>query len=686
MNIMFILERVLKMGAVVSPLVFLLVSGLLLESSASRKTVLLTGLGFAAVEFVLQMAVAFSATPEFAIGLLPITFYLPAILGIHLLSKRRFVPTALGWMIALLCVGLLDALWKLLVFLDPPSDTPGLWVWRAARGALFLLAAALLVLLVKRYLRKPFLAYAQELSDVWPQVLLLPAVLLALFSYYLSSTTEIAAICLLFFTTLTAFYVIVRLMISLDAERQAQAERRQMDTLRRDYEVLQKKLALGRGYRHDMRHHMTALTALLQRKDYDGAMQYVSQWQGQLVHIETETWCGNSAVNAVLSAYLTQAEEIGCQLEVDVKLPETLAFEDIDLCVVLANALENAVHACQNLPDGMSRFIRLSVLLTERRRLAISVENPCGDALTFDKNGFPVVSRRPGHGQGLKNIAAVAEKYNGLFQCGCEDGCFTLRVMLLDSAPETRRSRRVGTAVAVAVLCCLLINCLPNMAQALETIPAIGGVVRVVSLRNWFLRWGSSGLSVTEPVLEGDNGSVSAVEEEKEGFIRRMRDEFQRYVLQKYRGYAAEDVSYDVVRDDESLFILRFHATINAGGSMTFSRFVTLDRRFGTVLPLSGLFQPDCNYIFPISREIKAQMEEQSKAGNGIYFLPGGVWPDEECFSAIDPEQNFYINDENQLVIVFDEYTVAPGSMGEPEFVIPSELLDGILVEPSILK
>ena len=48
------------------------------------------------------------------------------------------------------------------------------------------------------------------------------------------------------------------------------------------------------------------------------------------------------------------------------------------------------------------------------------------------------------------------------------------------------------------------------------------------------------------------------------------------------------------------------------------------------------------------------------------------------CFKEISPEQNFYINEENQLVIVFDEYEVASGNMGMPEFVIPGGLLEDI--------
>lgn len=40
-------------------------------------------------------------------------------------------------------------------------------------------------------------------------------------------------------------------------------------------------------------------------------------------------------------------------------------------------------------------------------------------------------------------------------------------------------------------------------------------------------------------------------------------------------------------------------------------------------------------------------------------------------FTGITGTENFYFNPDGELVIVFDEYTVAPGYMGVVEFVIP---------------
>ena len=670
--------------AAVPSLAFLLILWILLEPKYSRCLTLNAALGFLAAEAAVQgLVFTLGKSPELVMTLLPLTFYLPAIVCLHLLSGGRFFPTALTWLLALLADHLLAALRKLLAFLHSGLSGPA-WDWVFA--AFLLLAAFFLLLPVFRLLRGPFLTYVREQEDSWPLLLFLPLMLLALYSYFLASTTNVTVLLLLFLTALAVFLVLARLIVSLAAERRAKESRRQMEALRRDYEVIQKKLELGRSYRHDMRHHMTALAALLKQEDCQGAQRYVAEWQGQLTETETETWCRNTAVNGVLSAYLAQAREIGCALDVDVALPASFPFEEMDLCVVLSNALENAIHACEAAPEGTPRHIGLSVTLTDCRRLTISVENSCHKAVEFDKDGFPLVPHREGHGLGLKSIAAVAEKYHGLFQCDCNEGVFTLHVVLLSAVSEPRPSHPVRAVLTGVFLFCFLLNCMPTLAQALEAVPVLGPVVRMADLRSYSLAWGSTGISVSDPVLEGDNRAVDEIERQKEEFVLRMEELFTWYAARKYQGYAAADITHAVVRDDEALFILRFDATLNAGGSVEYSRYITLNQQTGQVLTLADLFQPESNYVFPISREIKAQMAEQMKTGEASYFLPGGIWPDEDCFQSIGIDQNFYINGSDQLVIVFEEYEVAPGSMGTPEFVIPTDMLDGLLIQPSILK
>lgn len=92
------------------------------------------------------------------------------------------------------------------------------------------------------------------------------------------------------------------------------------------------------------------------------------------------------------------------------------------------------------------------------------------------------------------------------------------------------------------------------------------------------------------------------------------------------------------------------------------------------MVTLEDLFVEGSDYISAISENIKTQMQEQMAANEGvIYFLDNDDMP-EFNFQGITEQTNFYFNEKDELVIAFDEYEVAPGSMGAPEFVIPQEV------------
>ena len=644
MNVLKIPNDILRCVEVAIPAaVFLAVLWALLEPKCTPKTARWTLLGFLGVELAVQGAILTGGgRPELAFTLLPLTFYLPAILGTHLLSARPPVTTAVSWLLGLLCRHLLLLTQKLLVF---PVNWWGGKIWPRIALAALALAAAGSMAVVLRCFCPPFRAAAGELGDRWWPLGALLLILLALHSYFLSGPTAPVVLIMLLFTALAALWVMIRLMNALAAEVQARAFTGQMDALRRDHELLQRKLELGRSYRHDARHHMLALSALLQEGKAEAALDYVSDWQGQLTQIESRSWCKNAAVNAVLSACISQAEAVGCAVETRVSLPETLPVEELDLCVALANAMENAIHACQAQSQGAPRRIKLELTLQDNRRLTLHVENSCERAVEFGADGLPTGERRPGHGQGLKSMVSVAQKYHGMLQCDWAEGVFSLWLVLLDAAEQPRKVRRVPMVCAGVFLTLFLLNCVPTLAQTLEGVPVLGDVIRVVDLRSYSWFWGETGVEGQLPVLDGDQSAVDAVEAKMEEFIAQMQEVFTAQAARKYQGYVSQDISYKLVRDDETLFILRFDAILYAGNSVEYHSHVVLDKKTERVLTLADLFLPDVNFVFPISREIKAQMEEQMNADAGDYFLPGGIWPEEDCFKSIDPEtQDFYIN------------------------------------------
>lgn len=672
----------------------------LLESRFSRRaTCCISLLTLAGVLFV-QASLLLAGEPALVLMLAPVTVYLPLILCLHILSARGFFQTCAVWSIGCLVSFIMEFLRKLLLqlFARPPLDAvPSPWVSPIILTAM-LLAAGGLLYLVFHTLRAPFCRYIREAEDGWLTLLFPTLLSFLLLSYYVNSAVRPTALLFILLTALSIFLIlsqVLSLAVSLKETRAAeQAAQRQLELQRRDYDAICQKIEMGRVYRHDMRHHLTALDGMLQRSDTDGARQYIQDLNGKLAGLVQVAWCSNAPVNAVLGAYLAQANACGCRIDAGIHIPAELdSFDATDLCVILSNALENAIHACQPIPES-ERWITIHMELSGNQRLSISVENPCPTPVPFGPDGLPALPSQEGHGLGLRSIQSAVDRYHGLFSCQWEAGRFLLRAVLFppaspslegDAPAARRRGPGLAAGVIVSVTFCLaVLYSSPTLANALEDLPLLGPIVRLVNPRNYGQLWGGSGLTAWQPAAVGSEAQSI----QSEVWIAQMTEHFLGCAGREYAGYAVRDARYTTLRDDRDLLVLRFSADLSkaADGSVDYSRCITLDKAAGRVLELADLFLPEANYTAILSREITAQMAAQSKTGEGSYFLPGGSWPEDTWFRSVGPDQDFYINADGNLVIVFAENTVAPSSMGSPEFAIPTDLLHSLLIQPSLLQ
>lgn len=251
----------------------------------------------------------------------------------------------------------------------------------------------------------------------------------------------------------------------------------------------------------------------------------------------------------------------------------------------------------------------------------------------------------------------------------------------------SRRVRFAGGAVAAAMA---VIVALPNtnesIAMAMEKIPVIGSIVRVVTFRDYDYNDGNSEAHVSIPNIETDGSdsdnkdAVNQINSDVTDYTQQLIDQFEADAKDYYgsEGYKGLDVSYDVITDTEDWFTLRITVLETAASGYQYYRFYHIDKKTNSVATLSTVFKDDVDYITPISENIKEQMRANTNEEDGtVYFIDQEDI--ETNFKEIKAEQNFYYNSNNDLVIVFDEYEVAPGSMGNPEFVIPNSVISGLL-------
>lgn len=101
--------------------------------------------------------------------------------------------------------------------------------------------------------------------------------------------------------------------------------------------------------------------------------------------------------------------------------------DEIELSLVLANAIENALHALAALPEGEKR--RLRVVCRFGESFALEIANPYAGEVLMGADGVPIASRS-GHGMGMVSIRMFAEKYQALLDCSAENGVFRLRLVI----------------------------------------------------------------------------------------------------------------------------------------------------------------------------------------------------------------------------------------------------------------
>lgn len=158
----------------------------------------------------------------------------------------------------------------------------------------------------------------------------------------------------------------------------------------------QERSAAAAALRHDLRNHLLVLRGLLDSGEYRRAVEYLGQLDGAAQPLSNPFHTGHPVLDILLENKAALAQQKGIRFTAALSVPSPCAVDDLDFCILLANALDNALHACETLESG---FIHVSNRL-QGDFLLIEVEN------STDKTGFRA-------GTGLSNIQWTVEKYGG---------------------------------------------------------------------------------------------------------------------------------------------------------------------------------------------------------------------------------------------------------------------------------
>lgn len=234
-----------------------------------------------------------------------------------------------------------------------------------------------------------------------------------------------------------------------------------------------------------------------------------------------------------------------------------------------------------------------------------------------------------------------------------------------------KNMKRTGvTAAALVLTFGIAVNASPVVAQAMDGIPVIGSIARVVTIRN-FSETTDNGMmaDISVPQIDGNVAANADMDAYAKELISRYEKEVVAQLGQEEGHYALES-SYEVVSDNDKYVSIRINTVETMASGAEFVKIFTVDKATGQTVSLKDyLNSPE--KLEAVSQNIKDQMAAQMAEDEGkVYFTegePGG-------FTGLTGDENFYLNEAGELVIVFGEYEVAPGYMGTVSFTIPADV------------
>lgn len=196
------------------------------------------------------------------------------------------------------------------------------------------------------------------------------------------------------------------------------------------YQDLEKNQLEIRKLKHDLNNHLSVVGNYLEDNQVEEAKEYFSELSTVYAN-QRRDFCKNQLVNNVLNAKYQQAQEHGIDCFINIDVSTLIGIDDISLCTIFANTLDNAIEACQKIDNPQERKLSLKA---RYHRGCFSYEITNTTAALLNRNGqlFTTKADKKNHGFGLANVREIVENYEGTLEIKTSEQEFSLLLVIMD--------------------------------------------------------------------------------------------------------------------------------------------------------------------------------------------------------------------------------------------------------------
>lgn len=209
----------------------------------------------------------------------------------------------------------------------------------------------------------------------------------------------------------------------------------QVSQIQKDVSKMNEVYSDMRGLKHDMRNHLSNMVAFIRSgagEESDELKKYIGKMEESIDKIDFVYQTGNPITDVIIHQKNQEASKKDIKFVSDFRYPIRDEVDVYDIGIILNNALDNAIEACEKISNNRKIWLKSY----EKGNLYfIEIENTFDEIIMDPETGLPESDKadKELHGFGISNIEKSAKKYMGDIDIDIkneDEKIFCLTVML----------------------------------------------------------------------------------------------------------------------------------------------------------------------------------------------------------------------------------------------------------------
>lgn len=236
----------------------------------------------------------------------------------------------------------------------------------------------------------------------------------------------VGILCLLF-SNVMIFYIVDTQYELMQAREKIKTGKLLLESQRQYYEDIFHSQQEIRKTRHDLKNVFIALQGALNANDASQAKKIILKKLEEMESYVAVSDDIDNMVDSILYAKIQDAKKQGVFLEIKKNTTRPIVLDQLDLCVLMANLLDNAIEAASQVEKN--KQVHFS-LVTDQDSLILLSQNPANHPVNDEMKTTKKDKKH--HGFGMLSIKSITEKYQGSYHYEFENGMVTATVILVN--------------------------------------------------------------------------------------------------------------------------------------------------------------------------------------------------------------------------------------------------------------